>query len=45
MIGEPLTWRVIVGGALMLSAMFVVESGGRAATDPAGVEDLPKLAG
>jgi drug/metabolite transporter (DMT)-like permease len=45
MIGEPLTWRVVIGGALMLSAMFVVESGGRSATDPAGVEDLPKLAG
>lgn len=45
MIGEPFTWRVLVGGALMLSAMFVVESGPRAPTDPAGPEDLPKLAG
>lgn len=45
MIGEPLTWRVVVGGALMLAAMFVVESGGRAATDPVGAPDLPKLAG
>lgn len=45
LLGEPVTWRVIVGGALMLCAMFVVESGPRRATDPAGVEDLPKLAG
>lgn len=45
MIGEPFTWRVLIGGALMLSAMFVVESGPRAPTDPAGPEDLPKLAG
>lgn len=45
MIGEPFTWRVLVGGVLMLSAMFVVESGPRAPTDPAGPEDLPKLAG
>lgn len=45
MIGEPLTWRVVVGGALMLAAMFVVVSGDRAPTDPAGIEDLPKLAG
>lgn len=42
--GEPLTWRVAVGGALMLAAMVVVESGPRTATDPAGPEDLPKLA-
>lgn len=45
MIGEPLTWRVVVGGALMLAAMFVVESGPRRRGDRAGVEDLPKLAG
>ena len=45
LIGEPFTWRVLVGGALMLSAMFVVESGPRTHSDPAGPEDLPKLAG
>lgn len=45
LIGEPLTWRVLVGGALMLAAMFVVESGPRAPTDPPGQEDLPKMAG
>lgn len=45
LLGEPVTWRVIVGGALMLSAMFAVESGPRRSGDPAGVEDLPKLAG
>jgi drug/metabolite transporter (DMT)-like permease len=45
LIGEPFTWRVLVGGALMLSAMFVVESGPRTHTDPIGPEDLPKLAG
>jgi drug/metabolite transporter (DMT)-like permease len=45
MIGEPLTWRVVVGGTLMLAAMFVVESGGHTTTDPVGPPDLPKLAG
>lgn len=45
LLGEPVTWRVIVGGALMLSAMFAVESGPRRSGDPAGMEDLPKLAG
>ena len=43
--GEPLTWRVLLGGALMLAAMMVVELGPRAPTEPAGPEDLPKLAG
>jgi drug/metabolite transporter (DMT)-like permease len=42
--GEPLTWRVVVGGALMLAAMLVVELGPRPPTEPAGPEDLPKLA-
>lgn len=45
LLGEPLTWRVIVGGALMLAAMFVVESKPPTADDPLGVQDLPKLAG
>lgn len=45
LIGEPLTWRVLVGGVLMLAAMFVVESGPRTREDPVGPEDLPKLAG
>ncbi len=43
--GEPLTWRVLLGGALMLAAMVVVETGPRGPTEPAGPEDLPKLAG
>jgi len=43
--GEPLTWRVLVGGALMLAAMMVVELGPRSPSEPAGPEDLPKLAG
>lgn len=41
--GEPLGWRVVVGGALTLAAMVVVETGPRAPTDRAGPEDLPKL--
>lgn len=45
MIGESLTWRLTLGGGLMLAAMFVVESGPRRAQDPAGIEDLPRLAG
>lgn len=43
-LGEPLTWRVVVGGGLMLVAMLVVELGPRAPSEPAGPEDLPKLA-
>ncbi len=43
--GEPLTWRVVLGGALMLAAMLVVETGPRSAAEPAGPEDLPKFAG
>lgn len=42
---EPLTWRVVVGGALMLAAMIVVEVRPRGPAQPAGPEDLPKLAG
>lgn len=42
--GEPLTWRVAAGGALMLAAMLVVELGPRRPTEPARPEDLPKLA-
>lgn len=45
MIGEPLTWRVVIGGTLMLAAMFVVEAGPRAPDEPVGQEDLPKMAG
>lgn len=44
-LGEPLTWRVLTGGALMFTAMIVVESGPRSPADPKGQEDLPKLAG
>jgi drug/metabolite transporter (DMT)-like permease len=43
-LGEPLTWRVLVGGALMLAAMLVVELGPRAVPDEPRPEDLPKLA-
>lgn len=45
MIGEPLTWRLALGGALMLAAMFVVESKPPTGSDPAGASDLPKLGG
>jgi drug/metabolite transporter (DMT)-like permease len=43
-LGEPLTWRILVGGGLMLSAMLVVELGPRISADEPRPEDLPKLA-
>ncbi len=46
-LAEPLTWRVLVGGGLMLAAMLIVELGPRrhpAAEEPPHPEDLPKLA-
>lgn len=42
-LAEPLTWRIAVGGALMLSAMVLVESGPRQAGAP-HADELPKLA-
>lgn len=46
-LAEPLTWRVLVGGGLMLAAMLIVELGPRrhpAAEEPPHPEDLPKIA-
>lgn len=43
-LGEPLTWRVLLGGGLMLAAMLVVELGPHTADRDLGPEDLPKLA-
>lgn len=42
---EPLTWRVLVGGTMMLTAMVVVEAKRRLHSDPLGPADLPRLAG
>ena len=41
---EPLTWRIAVGGALMLAAMVLVESGPREAGAAPHPDELPKLA-
>jgi drug/metabolite transporter (DMT)-like permease len=43
-LGEPLTWRVLAGGGLILAAMLVVELGPHTAVDDPRPEDLPKLA-
>lgn len=43
-LGEPLTWRVLLGGGLMFAAMLVVELGPHTADRDPGPEDLPKLA-
>ena len=43
-LGEPLTWRVLVGGGLMLTAMLVVELGPHTSAADLRPEDLPKLA-
>lgn len=42
-LGEPLTWRIAVGGAVMLSAMVLVESGPRRTGAP-HADEVPKLA-
>jgi drug/metabolite transporter (DMT)-like permease len=44
-IGEALTWRIVVGGSIMLAAMLLVELAPRAPTMPPGPEELPKLTG
>ena len=41
---EPLTWRIAVGGGLMLAAMVIVETGPRETGDPPHPDQLPKLA-
>lgn len=41
---EPLTWRIAVGGGLMLAAMVVVETGPRRRGDAPHPDELPKLA-
>ena len=41
MIDEQLTWRVVVGGGIMLAAMMLVELTPRARSDPPRYEELP----
>lgn len=41
---EPLTWRIAVGGGLMLVAMIVVETGPRRQDDAPHPDEVPKLA-
>ena len=41
---EPLTWRIAVGGGLMLVAMLVVETGPRRRGDAPHPDEVPKLA-
>jgi len=41
-LGEPLTWRVLLGGGLMLAAMLIVETGPRLPKDAPRPEELPK---
>ncbi|SDO46181.1 Threonine/homoserine efflux transporter RhtA [Nakamurella panacisegetis] len=43
-LGEPLTWRIAVGGGLMLAAMVIVETGPRPPTHAPHPDELPKLA-
>lgn len=43
-LGEPLTWRIAVGGGLMVVAMVVVESGPRQHGTAPHPDELPKLA-
>jgi drug/metabolite transporter (DMT)-like permease len=43
-LGEPLTWRIAGGGAVMLGAMVLVESGPRDAGAAPHPDELPKLA-
>ncbi len=44
-IGEALTWRIVVGGSIMLAAMLLVELAPRLPTMLPGPEELPKLTG
>ena len=41
---EPLTWRIAVGGGLMLAAMVIVETGPRAPEHAPHPDEVPKLA-
>lgn len=41
-LGEPLTWRILLGGGLMLAAMLIVETGPRRTEDAPRPEELPK---
>jgi drug/metabolite transporter (DMT)-like permease len=43
-LGEALTWRIAVGGSLMLIAMVVVETGPRRSGAPVHPDEVPKLA-
>jgi drug/metabolite transporter (DMT)-like permease len=43
-LGEALTWRIAIGGGLMLIAMVVVETGPRQHGAPAHPDEVPKLA-
>ena len=43
-LGEPLTYRILVGGSLMLGAMVLVESGPRRPAEAPHPDELPKLA-
>ncbi len=41
---EPLTWRIGLGGSIMLTAMLLVESGPRRKGDAPHTDEVPKLA-
>jgi drug/metabolite transporter (DMT)-like permease len=43
-LGEALTWRIAVGGSLMLVAMVIVETGPRQHGAPVHPDEVPKLA-
>ena len=43
-LGEALTWRIAIGGSLMLIAMVVVETGPRPRGAPVHPDEVPKLA-
>ncbi|MET3804558.1 drug/metabolite transporter (DMT)-like permease [Nakamurella sp. UYEF19] len=43
-LSEPLTWRIAVGGSLMLAAMVIVETGPRHPGDAPHPDQVPKLA-
>jgi len=44
-LAEPLTWRIALGGALMLGAMLIVETGPGPPTDSPAPDVLPEAAG
>lgn len=43
-LAEPLTWRIALGGVLMLGSMLIVETGPRPPTDSPTPEELPGTA-